>query len=81
MSSSDLLNLILAARQGAADVIPPGFKNCDQWAEEWNLSPRRAQELLMEGTRNGITERKMFRVVHNDKSLRPRPYFRALKKG
>ena len=81
LKTDDLLALIMAARSKAAETIPPGFKNCDEWALEWKMSPRRASELLNEGSRLGVIERKQFRVHHNDKSLRMRPYFRALKKG
>lgn len=81
LKTDDLLALIMAARSKAAEAVPPGFKNCDQWAVEWGMSSRRASEILNEGTRLGVIERKQFRVHHNDQSLRMRPYFRALKKG
>ena len=80
LKTDELLALIMSARSKAAEIIPPGFKNCDEWAVEWHMSSRRASELLNEGTRLGVIERKQFRVHHNDRSLRMRPYFRALKK-
>lgn len=81
LTSADLLRLILKERNKSADTVEPGFKGPEQFAKEWCMSGRRAQEILLEGSRLGILERKTFRVMCQNGSIRKLAFYKPVKKG
>ena len=75
-----LLSLILREINGDMDVVPPDFKTSGQYARDWRMSIRRAQELLKTATEMGVVERKDFKVLSGNRRVSV-PHYRAMKKG
>ena len=73
MTSLEMLQNALA---GQPDKIPSGFKTKYQWAEEWNVKPKRALEKITAGIRAGLVERKKFRIINGALGLYPVPHYK-----
>jgi hypothetical protein len=69
-----LLARIMAAGN-PVEKVPKRFKTRREWEEIWGKGTSVTNYLLHIGVREGIMERKMFRVVVGDLSSHPVPHY------
>ncbi len=62
LSNTDLLSKLKNLLSPKEDEVEPGFKTAKQFAEEWGVTLRRANELIAAGVRAKLIECKKFRI-------------------
>ena len=72
-----LLAALRIALDGGADEVPSGWLTMRAMAKKWRMSEVNARRFVAAGLREGILERKMFRIQHSAK-LYPVPHFKKL---
>lgn len=80
VTSGELLSLIQSELNKDVDTVPPGFLTSAQYAREWRMSVRRAQELLKAAAERGVVERMDFRVLSGNRRV-VFPHYRPFKKS
>lgn len=77
-TANSLLQIIVETRcKTSSSLVPPGFKDTEQWASEWGLSRSRAGTHLVDACRLGVMERITLKKCC--RGLMRRVYFYAAK--
>ena len=79
MSTDALLKSLRAALGSVAEDVPAGWMTVRSFAAEWRMSEVNTRRFVAAGLREGILERKTFRVQHTSK-IYPVAHFRRLPK-
>jgi len=82
MATTDLTDSALFAQirdslTGKPEEVPEGWSCSEQLAQIHNVGRSRMNEILATSVKQGIIERRVFRVLRGD-HLRPVPYYRAV---
>ena len=74
-----LLTALRLALAGGADEVPSGWLTMRAMAKKWRMSEVNARRFVAAGLREGLLERKTFRIQHAHK-IYPAPHFRQIPK-
>jgi hypothetical protein len=77
----DIADAIHKAVSDTADIPPKGYLTREQLSACWKLKKTSTIEKLRAGLKLKVIDKKMFRIVSNDKTrIIPTPHYRIIKK-
>lgn len=81
MNPADILTFLKAKSGNKADEVPPGWHTINGLAKAWNISGQHAGNRLNQAVRDGVMEKKSFKVSTGGGMVRPVVHFRLVVKG
>ena len=76
MESAELLKRIRDQINCKIEAPSPEWKTSRQWAAEWGLQLSQTNRFLQSALREGIMERKNFRIACDGRAHYPVPHYR-----
>lgn len=81
MNPADILSFLKAKSGNQPDEVPPGWYTIHGLANAWNISGQHAGNRLNQAVRDGVMEKKPFKIATGGGMVRPVVHFRLVAKG
>ena len=81
MTPKEILSFIDKRCGNLPEQVPPGWYSVFTLAKEWNLSEQHTGKRLQSAVREGLMEKKSFRIATSGTAVRPVAHYRVVVKA